>query len=99
MERNPIVLVNGELKELPTGDTVANVVTNYPGKTLVWAAGILTEVLLYLDAAKTQLAEHRVLNRTTGVLTSINFFDGAGTPVKTRTLSYSSGVLTSVTEA
>lgn len=71
----------------------------YLGKTLTWAQGLLTEVLLYLDAAKTQLAERRVLNRTGGTLTSIDFFDGAGTLTKTRTLGYSSGVLTSVTEA
>ncbi len=71
----------------------------YPGKTLIWASGILTEVLLYLDAAKTQLAEHRILNRTSGILTSINFFDGDGAATKTRTLGYTSGALTSVTEA
>lgn len=72
---------------------------SYPGKTLVWAQGVLSEVLLYLDAAKTQLAERRVLNRTGSTLTSIDFFDGAGAPTKTRTLSYSSGALTGVTEA
>lgn len=72
---------------------------SYPGKTLVWAQGVLSEVLLYLDAAKTQLAERRVLNRTGSTLTSIDFFDGAGAPTKTRTLGYSSGVLTSVMEA
>jgi len=72
---------------------------NYPGKTLVWAQGVLSEVLLYLDAAKTQLAERRVLNRTGQTLTSIDFFDGAGAQTKTRTLAYSSGVLTGVTEA
>ena len=73
--------------------------SNFHGKTLVWAQGVLSEVLLYLDAAKTQLAERRVLNRTGSTLTSIDFFDGAGAPTKTRTLSYSSGALTGVTEA
>lgn len=72
---------------------------SYPGKTLVWVHGKLSEVLLYDDAAKTQLAERRVLNRTGQTLTSIDFFDSDGTLVKTRTLGYSSGVLTSVTEA
>jgi hypothetical protein len=72
---------------------------SYPGKTLVWAQGNLSEVLLYDDAAKTQLAERRILNRTGGTLTSIDFFDGDGALVKTRTLGYSSGVLTSVMEA
>lgn len=71
----------------------------YLGKTLVWDQGVLSEVLFYLDAAKTQLAERRVLHRSGGLLTSIAFLDGGGDLTKTRTLSYSSGVLTSVTEA
>ena len=71
----------------------------YPGKTLVWDQGNLSEVLFYSDAGKTQLAERRTLNRTSGVLTSIAIYDGSGTLIKTRTLGYSSGVLTSVTEA
>jgi hypothetical protein len=71
----------------------------YPGKMLVWGQGRLNEVLLYLDSAKTQLAERRVLNYTGAALTSIDFFDGDGTQTKTRTLAYSAGVLSSVTEA
>lgn len=70
----------------------------YPGKMLVWGQGRLNEVLLYLDSAKTQLAERRVLNYTGAALTSIDFFDGDGTQTKTRTLAYSAGVLSSVTE-
>lgn len=70
----------------------------YPGKTLVWSMGKLAEVLLYADAAKTQLAERRVLTYTGDVLTSIAFYSGDGTLTKTRTLGYSSGVLTNVTE-
>jgi len=72
---------------------------SYPGKTLVWAQGVLSEVLLYLDAAKTQLAERRILNRTGQTLTSVVFRDGNDAITKTRTLGYTSGVLTSVTEA
>lgn len=78
----------------PPGGAAAS----HPGKTLVRALGKLTEVLLYSDAAKTQLAERRVLTYTGDVLTSIAFYDGNGTLTKTRTLGYSSGVLTSVTE-
>ena len=79
----------------PPGPTAAS----YPGKTLVYSQGVLTEVRLYSDAAKTQLAERRVLTYTGDVLTSIAFYDVNGTLTKTRTLGYSSGVLTSVTEA
>lgn len=79
----------------PRGDAAST----YPGKTLVWAQGVLSEVLLYLDEAKTQLAERRVLTYTGGVLASIAFYDEDGTLTKTRTLGYSSGVLTGVTEA
>lgn len=79
----------------PHGETAAS----YPGKTLVWSQGRLQEVLLYADAAKTQLAERRVLNRTGSSLTSIVYRDANDTIVKTRTLGYSSGVLTSVMEA
>jgi hypothetical protein len=79
----------------PRGSAAAS----YPGKTLVWATGVLQEVLLYLDAAKTQLAERRVLNRTGSVLESIQYFSGAGTLTSTRTLTYTTGVLTGVTES
>ena len=71
----------------------------YPGKTLVWSMGKLAEVRLYSDAAKTQLAERRVMAYTGDVLASIAFFDGDGVQTKNRTLGYGSGVLTSVTEA
>lgn len=71
----------------------------YPGKTLVWSQGKLSEVRLYSDAAKTQLAERRVMAYTGDALTSINFYDGDGALTKTRTLGYGSGVLTGVTEA
>lgn len=75
------------------------VTPSYPGKTLVWASGVLSEVLLYLDAAKTSLAERRVLNRSGGVLTSIQYFSGAGALTATRNLSYTSGQLTGVTQS
>lgn len=73
----------------------------YPGKTLVWSMGKLTEVLLYSDAAKTQLAERRVMTYTGSNLTSIAYMDATDTLIKTRTLGYGSGsgVLTGVTEA
>ena len=79
----------------PAGEAAST----YPGKTLVWAQGKLTEVLLYSDAAKTQLVERRVMTYTGDVLTSIAFYDGDGTLTKTRTLGYGSGVLTGVTES
>lgn len=79
----------------PAGPTA----TDYPGKTLIWAQGRLQEVLLYDDRAKTQLAERRVLTYTGSTLTSIAYMDGTDALVKTRTMGYSSGVLTSVTES
>ena len=71
---------------------------SYPGRTLTYTGITLTEVLLYLDAAKTQLAERRVLAYSGSVLNTISFYNGAGALTKTRTLSYSSGVLTGVTD-
>jgi len=92
----PVTLLTAELMAPPGAPSTP---TRYLGKTLVWAQGVLSEVLLYLDAAKTQLAERRILNRTGQTLTSIVFRDGDDTITKTRTLGYTSGVLTSVTEA
>lgn len=79
----------------PPGDAAASC----PGKTLVWAGGKLQEVRLYSDEAKTQLVERRAMTYTGDVLTSIAFYAADDTLTKTRTLSYSSGVLTGVTEA
>lgn len=94
----PAPVVVTELSEFmrgPPGPAAAS----YPGKTMVWNQGVLSEVRLYDDAEQTQLAERRVLTYTGDVLTSIAFYSGDGTLTKTRTLGYSSGVLTSVTEA
>ena len=71
----------------------------YPGKTLVWDQGNLSEVLFYSDAGKNKLAERRVLTHEGGKLTSIAFFDGSANLTKTRTLEYSGDVLIGVTEA
>ncbi len=79
----------------PTGPATAE----YPGKTLGYTAGVLTDVYLYSDAAKTTLVERRVLIRVAGVLTSIEFYDGTATLVKTRTLTYTTGLLTGVVDA
>ena len=79
----------------PPGPAAAS----YPGKTLNYTAGVLTDVYLYSDAAKTTLVEHRVLIRVAGVLTSIEFYDGTATLVKTRTLTYTTGLLTGVVDA
>ena len=72
--------------------------TAYPGKTIISAGGVVTEVLSYLDAAKTQLAGRKVMAYSLGKLATIQFFDGAGALSKTRTLGYSAGVLTSVVD-
>lgn len=72
--------------------------TSYPGKTLTYSGGKLTEVLSYSDAAKTVLVERRVLNYTGSDLTTIQFYDGAGALTKTRTLAYSGGVLSGITD-
>lgn len=79
----------------PTGPATAE----YPGKTLGYTVGVLTDVYLYSDVAKTDLVEHRVLIRVAGVLTSIEFYDGTATLVKTRTLTYTTGLLTGVVDA
>ena len=83
----------------PAGPAGPSGGASYPGKTLVWASGKLTEVLMYSDATKTTLVERRVLNRIGSVLTSISFYDGLGTLVKTRTLAYSGGLLIGYTES
>lgn len=72
--------------------------TSYPGKTLTYSGGKLTEVLSYSDAAKTVLVERRVLSYTGSDLTTIQFYDGAGALTKTRTLAYSGGVLSGITD-
>ena len=71
---------------------------SYLGRTLVYTLDALTEVRLYVDAAKTQLAERKVMAYSLGKLATIQFFDGAGALSKTRTLGYSAGVLTSVVD-
>lgn len=71
----------------------------YPGKDLTYTGNQLTEVRFYLDAAKTILAERRVLSYAGSVLSTIQFFDGAGALTKTRTLTYSGGVLVSAVDA
>lgn len=71
---------------------------SYPGKTLTYAGGKLTEVLSYSDAAKTVLVERRVLSYTGSALTTVQFYDGAGALTKTRTLAYSGGVLSGITD-
>lgn len=81
----------------PTGPT-GPPPPSYPGKTITVAGGVVTDVYLYSDAAKTILAEHRVLNRTADVLTTIQFYNGAATLVKTRTLTYTSGLVTGVVD-
>lgn len=70
----------------------------YPGKTLTYTGSLLTEVRSYLDAAKTTLAERRVLAYVGSVLSTIQFFNGSGALQKTRTLTYSGGVLVGVVD-
>ena len=77
------------------GDTAPT----YPARHLLYTSGQLAEVLVYSDPAATQLAERRVITRTDGVVTSIDYFDGAGTLLHTRTFAYSpDGVLTGVSD-
>lgn len=78
----------------PSGDAAAGAA----GKTLTYSGGKLTEVLSYSDAAKTVLVERRVLSYTGSDLTTIQFYDGAGALTKTRTLAYSGGVLSGITD-
>ena len=69
---------------------------NHPAKRFAYTDGEISEIRLYADPAATQLAERRVITRTDGVVTSIDYFDGAGTLLHTRTLVYADGVLTGV---
>jgi hypothetical protein len=78
----------------PSGDAGADAA----GKTLVYTGDKLTEVLSYSDAAKTTLVERRVLNYTGNTLTVIQFYDGAGSLTKTRTLTYALGVVSGYTD-
>ena len=77
----------------PSGTSVS-----YPGKTLTYTGDKLTEVFSYSDAGKTTLVERRVLGYTGNTLTTIQFYDGTGALTKTRTLTYSSGVLSGYTD-
>lgn len=77
----------------PSGDAGA------AGKTLVYTGDKLTEVLSYSDAAKTTLVGRRALNYTGSTLTVIQFYDGAGSLTKTRTLTYALGVMSGYTDA
>lgn len=79
----------------PSGDAGADAA----GKSLVYTGDKLTEVLSYSDAAKTTLVERRVLNYTGNTLTTIQFYNGAGSLTKTRTLTYSLGVMSGYTDA
>lgn len=85
----PQVLVLETAEQGPPGPARVE----YPGKTITYASGLVTEVRSYLDAAKTILAERRVLSYAGSILSSIQFFNGSGSLTKTRTLSYSGGVL------
>lgn len=71
---------------------------SYPGKTLLYSAGRVSEVLSYSDAGKTTLVERRVLNYTGNTLTMIQFYDGIGSLTKTRTLTYALGVVSGYTD-
>ena len=62
--------------------------TSYPAKHLTYTDGEVSEVLLYSDAAATQLAERRVITRAGGNVTGITYFDGAGVTLHTRTFTY-----------
>ena len=73
--------------------------TSYPSRTLVYTGPLITEVLSYSDAGKTQLAQRKVLSYSGAQMQSIQFFDGVGTLVKTRTLTYNSGALTGYSDA
>lgn len=83
----------------PVGPQGPGAAPNYLGRTLNYTSEILTEVLLYLDAEKTDLGERRVLQYTGEELTSIQYFNGVGTLLFTRLLIYTNGVLTGVTDS
>ena len=71
-----------------------------PARPLMYSWESLAEVRLYSDAAKTQLAERRVLTYTgDDALTSTPSTRRVTAPDKHARCPYTGGVLTSVTEA
>ncbi len=52
------------------------------------AEGELAEARIYADAAASVLIERRVMVRAGGLLTAVEYYDGAGTLTRTKNLSY-----------
>jgi hypothetical protein len=81
----------------PTGPQgppgVGGTATSYPGRTIIYTDGVVSEVLSYLDYARTMLAERRLLHYEFGLVDIIYFYDGDGNLMKTRYPTYSSGIL------
>jgi hypothetical protein len=71
----------------------------FAGKTLNYTGGLLTEELLYADSAKTVLLLQKHLSYSNGLLTSVVTLNASGAVLSTRTLTYASGALTSITES
>lgn len=68
-------------------------------KTLTYAGDKLVQVDEFTNATKTVLLKRKTLVYTGDLLTSILTYNGSLSFVSTRTLTYSSGVLISVTES
>jgi len=79
----------------PPGPTAGS----YPAKHLTYVDGQLVEVMMFHDAAATQIAEQRVLTYTDGALSSIQYYDVLGVLLNTRTFAYVGGVLSAVTDS
>ena len=79
----------------PPGSTAGN----YPAKHLTYADGQLVEVMMFHDAAATQVAEQRTLAYTDGTLTSIEYRDVLGVLLNTRSFMYTAGVLTGISDS
>ncbi len=94
-ERRPLVLVNERIRELADGDTLGPV---NPSRDLTYTDGLVTEIHIYSDVGKTILAEHRVLTYVDGKVSTIEFYDSFSALFKTRTLTYTDGLVTSVVD-
>jgi hypothetical protein len=81
--------------DIGTGDVTVSK-KEYLGKTLTYNGNVLSSISFYSDAAKTQLYKTLTFIRSSGVLTSIELRNSSNTLIATKTLQYTSNVLTGV---
>jgi hypothetical protein len=67
------------------------------GVTVNYTDGMVSEVLLYTDSAKTDLYRRYVMNRTGGQVTSVEVRDDASSLLETVNLAYTGSQITGAT--